>query len=97
MDTATTAKRSPLGRGITPAQREAIKDPQVTYASHHFAVRKLRARVWTVTGLEGGAWPHFWKQTTSEGAAMFIMLREMEKQVEHLNDFINHQREQARP
>ena len=75
---------------------EALKQPQLAFANRQFAVYPIAPRKWVVQGLDEGAFPGYWRLTGSQEAAMFIVIREMEKQIAHLNDFVNLLRDRAK-
>ena len=73
---------------LTPEALAASREPDVHYVNRHFVILSPKARVWIVKGLEGGAWPHFYRQTSSYNNAHQIVLDELLGHVEYLNDMV---------
>jgi hypothetical protein len=77
-----------LASALTPEALAASREPDVHYVNRHFVVSSPQARVWIVRGLDGGAWPHFYRRTSSYNDAHQIVLDELLGHVEYLNDMV---------
>lgn len=73
---------------LTPEALAASREPDAHYVNRHFVIVSPKARVWIVRGLDGGAWPHFYRQTSSYNDAHQIVLDELLGHVEYLNKWL---------